>query len=46
VAILRFEIELSDLATLDHAIDEVRSVDGVYDAYRLLPGGGGESPES
>jgi len=44
VAVLRFEIELSDVATLDHAIDEVRSVDGVYDAYRLLPGGGiGES---
>jgi GTP pyrophosphokinase len=40
VAILRFEIELSDVATLDRAIEEMRSVDGVYDAYRLLPGGG------
>jgi guanosine-3',5'-bis(diphosphate) 3'-pyrophosphohydrolase len=42
VAVLRFEIELSDVATLDHAIDEVKSVDGVYDAYRLLPGGAAE----
>ncbi len=40
VAILRFEIELSDPATLDHAIDEVKAIDGVYDAYRLVPGGG------
>jgi GTP pyrophosphokinase len=40
VAILRFEIELSDVATLDRAIEEMRGVDGVYDAYRLLPGGG------
>jgi len=40
VAVLRFEIELSDVATLDHAIDEVKAIDGVYDAYRLVPGGG------
>jgi GTP diphosphokinase / guanosine-3',5'-bis(diphosphate) 3'-diphosphatase len=40
VAVLRFEIELSDIATLDHAIDEVKAIDGVYDAYRLVPGGG------
>jgi GTP pyrophosphokinase len=39
VAILRFEIQLSDLDTLGRAIDEVKDVDGVYDAYRLLPGG-------
>jgi GTP pyrophosphokinase len=40
VAILRFEIELSDVATLDRAITEMKRVEGVYDAYRLLPGGG------
>ena len=40
VAVLRFEIELSDVATLDYAINEVKEVDGVYDAYRLVPGGG------
>jgi GTP pyrophosphokinase len=44
VAVLRFEIELSDVATLDRAIEEMRGVDGVYDAYRLLPGGGSERP--
>ncbi len=38
VAILRFEIELSDVATLDRAIEEMRAVEGVYDAYRLVPG--------
>lgn len=38
VAILRFEIELSDVTTLDRALTEMKSVDGVYDAYRLLPG--------
>jgi GTP pyrophosphokinase len=37
VAILRFEIELSDVATLDRAITEMKRVEGVYDAYRLLP---------
>jgi len=40
VAVLRFEIELSDVSTLDRAISEMKRVEGVYDAYRLLPGGG------
>jgi len=39
VAVLRFELELSDTSTLDRALAELKSVDGVYDAYRLLPGG-------
>ncbi len=39
VAVLRFELELSDTATLDRALAELKGVDGVYDAYRLLPGG-------
>jgi GTP pyrophosphokinase len=39
VAVLRFEIELSDVATLDHAIDEIKAIDGVFEAYRLVPGG-------
>jgi GTP pyrophosphokinase len=39
VAVLRFEIELSDVATLDYAIDEIARIDGVYEAYRLVPGG-------
>jgi len=40
VAVLRFELDLSDTSTLDRAITELKRVDGVYDAYRLLPGGG------
>jgi GTP pyrophosphokinase len=39
VAVLRFEIELSDVEMLGRAIDEIKAIDGVYDAYRLLPGG-------
>jgi len=46
VAVLRFEIELSDIATLDHAIDEVKAIDGVYDAYRLVPGGGASGAQA
>ncbi len=43
VAVLRFEIELSDTDTLAIAIEELKGIDGVYEAYRLVPGGG--SPE-
>jgi GTP pyrophosphokinase len=35
VAILRFEIELSDTDQLERAISELQTVEGVYDAYRL-----------
>ena len=41
VAVLRFEIELSDVAGLDYAINEIKAIDGVYEAYRLVPGGDG-----
>jgi GTP pyrophosphokinase len=40
VAFLRFEIELSDPAQLERVLADLRLVDGVYEAYRLLPGGG------
>ena len=39
VAILRFEIELSDPQQLEQVITEARRVDGVFDAYRLIPQG-------
>jgi GTP pyrophosphokinase len=39
VAILRFEIELSDPQQLEQVIAETRRVDGVFDAYRLIPQG-------
>lgn len=41
VAILRFEIELSDPQQLEQVITEARRVDGVFDAYRLVPQGSG-----
>jgi GTP pyrophosphokinase len=39
VAVLRYEVELSDTAQLDRAVAELRNLEGVFDAYRLLPGG-------
>ncbi len=38
VALLRYEIEISDPNVLERSLQEIRSIDGVYDAYRLLPG--------
>ncbi len=39
VAILRFEVELSDPQQLDRVIAEAKRVEGVFDAYRLVPQG-------
>jgi GTP pyrophosphokinase len=39
VAVLRYEVEFSDPRVLDRAIDELRNVDDVFDAYRLVPHG-------
>lgn len=36
-AILRFTFELADPTHLDYALRSVHRVDGVYDAYRLVP---------
>jgi GTP pyrophosphokinase len=40
VAKLRFEFELSDASQLDAIVSAVKGIDSVYDAYRVLPGGG------
>jgi GTP pyrophosphokinase len=40
IAFLRYELELSEPGQLERALAEVRGVDGVYDAYRLVPGAG------
>jgi GTP pyrophosphokinase len=37
VAILRYEVELSDARLLESAIADLKDVDGVFDAYRLVP---------
>jgi guanosine-3',5'-bis(diphosphate) 3'-pyrophosphohydrolase len=36
IALLRYEIELSDRETLEHVLASLRTTDGVYDAYRLV----------
>ena len=40
IAFLRYELELSEANQLERALAEVGQVDGVYDAYRLIPGAG------
>ncbi len=44
VSRMRFEFELADPAHLDSLLDSLRQLDSVYDAYRLLPGSGGQLP--
>jgi GTP pyrophosphokinase len=38
VAKMRFEFELGDPAHLEMLLNRLRTIDGVYDAYRVLPG--------
>ncbi|MDZ7733420.1 MAG: TGS domain-containing protein [Acidimicrobiia bacterium] len=40
VAKLRFEFELSDPSQLDAMVSAIKGIDSVYDAYRVLAGGG------
>lgn len=40
VGVLTFSFEIGDPAHLEHALTQLRTVDGVYDAYRVGPGGG------
>ncbi len=42
VAVLRFSFEMGDPEHLDYVLRSIRKVDGVYDAYRVTPGGGAE----
>jgi GTP pyrophosphokinase len=37
VAILRYEVEMSDPQLLERLLIEIRRVQGVFDAYRLVP---------
>ncbi len=38
VAILRYDVELSDPGQVEQVVTEMRRVDGVYDAFRLMTG--------
>jgi GTP pyrophosphokinase len=37
---MRFDFELADPGHLDAVVRTIKSIDSVYDAYRLVPGGG------
>ncbi len=37
IAVLRYEIEISDAQALDGIVKELATIDGVFDAYRLVP---------
>ena len=41
VAKMRFEFELGEAAQLDTLLNRLRTIDSVYDAYRVVPGAGG-----
>ncbi len=41
VSTMRFDFELADPSHLDSAISTIKSIDSVYDAYRVIPGKGG-----
>ena len=38
VAILRYDVELSDPGQVEQVVTEMRRIDGVYDAFRLMTG--------
>ncbi|MEY3690607.1 MAG: hypothetical protein RJB57_262, partial [Actinomycetota bacterium] len=40
VARMRFEFELGDPNHLDSVLRTIKAIDSVYDAYRIVPGGG------
>ena len=40
VSRMSFECELSDVTHLNTVLNSIRQLEGVYDAYRLLPGKG------
>ena len=36
----KFVVEVGDTRTLDQAINRLRNIDSVFDAYRVIPGAG------
>ena len=45
IATLRFTFELADISHLAHVLAAVKRVDGVYDAFRVVPQGTGSEEE-
>jgi guanosine-3',5'-bis(diphosphate) 3'-pyrophosphohydrolase len=46
IATLRFTFELADISHLAHVLSSVKRVDGVYDAFRVVPHGNGHDDGS
>ena len=40
VASMRFDFEMADPTHLDAVLRTIKNIDAVYDAYRIVPGGG------
>jgi GTP diphosphokinase / guanosine-3',5'-bis(diphosphate) 3'-diphosphatase len=38
---MRFDFELGDANHLDSLISQIKQIDSIYDAFRVLPGQGG-----
>jgi GTP diphosphokinase / guanosine-3',5'-bis(diphosphate) 3'-diphosphatase len=45
IATLRFTFELADISHLAHVLSSAKRVDGVYDAFRVVPHGNGAAEE-
>jgi GTP pyrophosphokinase len=41
ISSMRFDFELGDANHLDSLISQIKQIDSIYDAYRVLPGQGG-----
>ena len=44
IATMQLEFELADVSQLDEVLSSVLGVEAVYDAYRVIAGGGAETP--
>ena len=40
IAKMRFDFEMADPSHLDAVMRTIKTIDAVYDAYRVVPGGG------
>ena len=45
LALLRFSFELADFSHLDHILGQIKRIDCVYDAYRVVPRAAQKSPK-
>jgi GTP diphosphokinase / guanosine-3',5'-bis(diphosphate) 3'-diphosphatase len=43
---MRFEFELANASHLAAVLRTIKQIDGVYDVYRVVPGGASESSPS